>query len=72
MGTLNICLYKENHKKCTGCNLKNMELLDLALKGISVVIRLNMVSKAMHIIIFYEMINPGCAEPRYDLPLQTV
>ena len=30
MSTHNICLYKEVDKKCTGCNLKTMELLDCA------------------------------------------
>ena len=44
MGTHNICLYKEVHKKYTGCNLKTMELLDCSLIGVFVVIRSNMVN----------------------------
>ena len=43
MGTHNICLYKEVDKKYTACNLKTTELLDCVLKGVCVVIRLNMV-----------------------------
>ena len=43
MSTYNICLYKEVDKKYTGHNLKTMELLDCALIGVCVVIRLNMV-----------------------------
>ena len=43
MGTHNICLYKEVDKKYTGCNLKTTELLDCALVGVCVVIRLNTV-----------------------------
>ena len=43
MGTHNICLYKEVYKKYTGCNLKTTELLDCALTGLCVVIRLNIV-----------------------------
>ena len=39
MGTHNIYFYKEVDKKYTGCNLKTMELLDSALKGVCVVIR---------------------------------
>ena len=45
MGTHNICLYKETDKKYTGCYLKTRELLDCALIGVCVIIRLNMVSK---------------------------
>ena len=41
MGTHNICLYKAVDKKCTGCNLKNTELLDCALIGVCAVIRSN-------------------------------
>ena len=41
MGTHNICLYKEEDTKYTGCNLKTVELLDCALIGVCVVIRLN-------------------------------
>ena len=45
MGTHNICLYKEVDKKYVhGCNLKTMELLDWALIGECVVIRMNTVS----------------------------
>ena len=40
----NICLYKEVDRKYTGCNLKTRELLDCALRGVCVVISLNMVS----------------------------
>ena len=43
MGTHNICLYKEVHKKYTGCYLKTMKLLDCALIGVCAVIKLNMV-----------------------------
>ena len=43
MGTHNICLYKEVDKNYTGCNLKTMKLLDCALIGVCVVIRLNTV-----------------------------
>ena len=43
MDTYNICLYKEADKEYTGCSLKTMELLDCALMGVCVVIRLNMV-----------------------------
>ena len=43
MSTHKICLYKEVDKKYTGHNLKTMELLDCALIGVCVVIRLNMV-----------------------------
>ena len=43
MGTHNLCLYNEVDKKYTGCNVKTMELLDSALIGWWVVIRLNMV-----------------------------
>ena len=39
MGTHNICLFIEVHKKCTGCNLKTTELLDCALTGVCAVIR---------------------------------
>ena len=38
-----MCLYKEVDKKYTGCNLKATELLDRALIGVCVVIRLNTV-----------------------------
>ena len=38
--THNICLYKEVDKQYTGCNLKTTELLDCALIGVCVVIRL--------------------------------
>ena len=41
MGTHNICLYKEVDKNYTGCNLKTTKLLDCALIGVCVVIRLN-------------------------------
>ena len=44
MGTHSICLNKEVDKKCTGFNLKTMELLDCALIGVCVVIRLNTVA----------------------------
>ena len=43
MSTHNICLYEEVDKKYTGCNKKTMELLDCALIGVCVVIRLNRV-----------------------------
>ena len=43
MGTHNICLYKEEDKKYTSCNLKTMELLDCALIGACAVIRSNKV-----------------------------
>ena len=43
MSTHNICLYKVVDKKYTGCYLKTTELLDCALVGICVVIRLNTV-----------------------------
>ena len=43
MGTHNICLYKEIDKKYTGYNMKTAELLDCALIGVCVVIRLNTV-----------------------------
>ena len=43
MSTHNICLYKEKDKKYTACNLKTTELLDCALIGVCVVIRLNTV-----------------------------
>ena len=43
MGIHNICRYKETDKKYTGCNLKTTELLDCALIGVWVVIRLNTV-----------------------------
>ena len=33
MGTHNICLCKESRYKYTGCNLKTMELLDCAYRG---------------------------------------
>ena len=39
MGNHNICLYTEEDKKYTGCNLKTMELLDYALIGVCEVIR---------------------------------
>ena len=35
--------YEEVDKKYTGCNLKTMELLDCALIGVCVVIRVNMI-----------------------------
>ena len=44
MSTHNICLYKEEKKKYTGCNLKTTEFLDCALIGVCVVIRSNTVS----------------------------
>ena len=37
------CLYKEEDKKDTGCNLKTTKLLDCVLIGICAVIRSNMV-----------------------------
>ena len=43
MSTHNICLYKEEDKKYTGCNLETTELLDCALIGVCAVIRLNTV-----------------------------
>ena len=43
MDTHNICLYKEEDKKYTGCNLKTTELLDCVPLGVCVVIRLNTV-----------------------------
>ena len=43
MSTHKICLYKEVDKKYTGCNLKTTKLLDCALIGVCVVIRLNTV-----------------------------
>ena len=43
LSTHNICLYKEVDIKYTGCNLKNMELLDCALIGVCAVIRSNTV-----------------------------
>ena len=43
MGTHNICLYKEEDKKYTGCNLKTTELLNCALIGACAVIRSNTV-----------------------------
>ena len=42
MGPHDIYLFKDVDKKCTGCNLKTMELLDCVLMGICVVIRSNM------------------------------
>ena len=39
-----LCLYKEEDKKYTGCNLKIMELLDCALIGACAVIRSNTLS----------------------------
>ena len=42
MGTHNICLYKVD-EKYTGCNLKNMKLLDCVLIGVCAVIRSNTV-----------------------------
>ena len=41
IGADNICLYKEVYKKYTGFNLKTSELLDCALIGVCVVIKLN-------------------------------
>ena len=43
--THNICLFKEVDKKCTGCNLKIVVLLDCVLKRVCAVItgRLNTV-----------------------------
>ena len=43
MGTHNICLYKKEDKKYTGCNQKTTESLDCALIGVCAVIRLNTV-----------------------------
>ena len=43
MGTHNISLYKQVDKKDTSCNLKTMQLLDSALIGVCVVIRLKTV-----------------------------
>ena len=44
MGTHNICLNEEvGKKKYTGCILKTKELLDCALIGVSVVIRVSTV-----------------------------
>ena len=43
MSTHNICPYKEEDKKYTGCNLKTMKFLDCALIGVCAVIRLNTV-----------------------------
>ena len=45
MGTHNICLYKEENKKYTGCNLKTTELLDSQCEfiGVCATIRSNMV-----------------------------
>ena len=45
MNTYNICFYREVYKKYTGCNLKTAKLLDCALIGTCVVIRLNTVVK---------------------------
>ena len=39
MGTYNICLYEEEDKQYTGCNLKITELLDCALIRVCVAIR---------------------------------
>ena len=39
MGTHNICPYKEEDKKYTGCNLKTTELLNCTLIGVCAVIR---------------------------------
>ena len=44
MGTHNVCLYKEEDKKYTGCNLKTTELLDCVFIGVCAVIRSNTVS----------------------------
>ena len=44
MSTHNICFYKEEDKKYTGCNLKTTELLDCAFIGVCAVIRLDTVS----------------------------
>ena len=54
MCTHNICLYKEVDKKYTGCNLKTMELLDYALKGVCAVISLNTVVDNKLMIFFPE------------------
>ena len=43
MGTHNICLYKEEDIKYTGCNLKTTELLDCAFIEVCAVIRSNTV-----------------------------
>ena len=43
MGTHNICFYKAARQKDIGCNLKTMELLDCALKGVCVLIGSNTV-----------------------------
>ena len=43
MGTHNICLYKGENKKYTGCNLKTTEILNCALIGACAVIRSNTV-----------------------------
>ena len=48
MGTYNKCLYKEEDRKYTGCNLKTTKLLDCALIGICVVIRMNTVCTKWH------------------------
>ena len=44
MGTHNICLYEEEDKQYTGCNLKTTELLDCALIRVCVAIRSSMVA----------------------------
>ena len=44
MGTHNICTYKEVDKKYTGRNRYTTALLDCALIGVYVLIRLNMVN----------------------------
>ena len=44
MGSHNICLYKEEDKKYTGCNLLTTELLNCTLIGVCAVIRSNKVN----------------------------
>ena len=50
MSTHNICLYKEEDKKYTGCNLKTTEFHDCVLLGVYAVIRLNTVRKNIYLI----------------------
>ena len=45
VGTHNVCLYKEEDKNYTGCNLKFKELFDCVLIGVCEVIRSNTVNQ---------------------------